>query len=61
MNGCDYNHLIKGRERAVVTLGIIILCVLFHILPQKTAECAFLNGFMELVFTFLNHHSNVCS
>ncbi len=29
MNGCDYNHLIKGREHAVVTHGIIILCVLF--------------------------------
>ncbi len=23
MNGCDYNHLIKGREHAVVTHGII--------------------------------------
>ncbi len=54
MNGCDYNHLIKGRERAVVTHRIIILCVRFHILPQETAECAFLNGFMVLVFYFLN-------
>ncbi len=27
----------------------------------ETVECAFLNGFMVLVFLFLKHHSNVCS
>ncbi len=49
MNGCDYNNLIKGR----VMHGIIILCVLFHITTAtETAECAFLNGFMVLVFYF---------
>ncbi len=61
MNGCDYNHLIKGRERAVVTHGIIILCVLFHILPRRPLNAPFLNGFMVLVFLFLKQHSNVCN
>ncbi len=45
MNGCDYNHLIKGRERAVVTHGIIILCVLFHILPRRPLNAPFFKWF----------------
>ncbi len=47
MNGCDYNHLIKGR----VTHGIIILCAVSYPATEN-AECAFLNGFMLLVFYF---------
>ncbi len=54
MNECDYNHLIKGREHAVVTHGIIILYVSDP--ATETAECAFLNGFMVLVFLFLKRH-----
>ncbi len=60
MNRCDYDHLIKGRERAVVTHGIITLCAVSYPVTE-TAECAFLNGFMVLVFLFLKHHSNVCN
>ncbi len=48
MNGCDYDHLIKGRERAVVTHGIIMCAVSYPV--TETAECTFLNGFMVLVF-----------
>ncbi len=51
MNGCDYDHLIKGRERAVVTHGIIILCAVSYP-ATETEECTFLNGFMVLVFFF---------
>ncbi len=50
MNGCDYNHLIKGKELAVVTHGIILCSVSYP--ATETAECAFLNGFMVLVFFF---------
>ncbi len=59
MNGCDYNHLIKGRERAVVTHRIIILLCAVSYPATETTECAFLNSFMVLVFLFLKHHSNV--
>ncbi len=52
MNRCDYDHLIKGRERAVVTHGIIIFCVAVSYPVTETAECTFLNGFM--VARFLN-------
>ncbi len=40
MNGCDYNHLIKGREH-IVTHGIVILCVLFHILQRTSLNAPF--------------------
>ncbi len=49
MNRCDYDHLIKGRERAVVTHGIITLCAVSYLVTEN-AECAFLNGFIVLVF-----------
>ncbi len=54
MNRCDYDHLIKGRERAVVTHGIITLCAISYPVTE-------LNGFTVLVFLFLKHHSNVCN
>ncbi len=41
MNGCDYDHLIKGRERAVVTHGIITLYLLFHILSRRLLNAPF--------------------
>ncbi len=41
MNGCDYDHLIKGRERAVVMHGIIILYVPFHILSRRPLNAPF--------------------
>ncbi len=28
---------------------------------METAECAFLNGFMVIIFFFFKHHSNVCN
>ncbi len=59
MNGCDYDHLIKGRERAVLRTGSLLCAVSYPV--TETAECAFLNGFMVLVFLFLKHHSNVCN
>ncbi len=41
MNRFDYDHLIKGRERAVVTHGIIIVYVLFHILSRSPLNAPF--------------------
>ncbi len=58
MNGCDYNHLIKERERAVYARDHYTLRAASYP-ATKTAECAFLNGFMVLIF--FKHHSNVCN
>ncbi len=55
MNECDYNHLIKGRERAIVTHRIIILCVLFYILPQRPLNAPFKIVSWCLFFLFVKH------
>ncbi len=61
MNGCDYNHLNKRkRVRRSCTRNHYTLCAVSYP-ATETAECAFLNGFMVLVFLFLKHHSNVCN
>ncbi len=44
-----YNHLIKGRERALYAREHYTLCAVSYP-ATETAECAFLNGFMVLVF-----------
>ncbi len=49
MNGCDYNHLIKGRERCSYAPDHYTLWAVSYP-ATETAECAFLNGFMVLVF-----------
>ncbi len=60
MNRCDYDHLIKGRARRSYTQDHYTLRAVSYPVTE-TAECAFLNGFMVLVFLFLKHHSNVCN
>ncbi len=60
MNRCDYDHLIKGRERRSYARDHYTLCAVSYPVTE-TAGCAFLNGFMVLVFLFLKHHSNVCN
>ncbi len=58
MNGCDYNHLIKGRECRSYARDHHTLCAVSYP-ATKTTECVFLNGFMVLVFYFFKHNSNV--
>ncbi len=61
MNGCDYDHLIKGkRARHSYARDRYTLCAVSYPVTE-TAECTFLNGFMVLAFLFLKHHSNVCN
>ncbi len=59
MNGCDYNQLIKGRDRGYARDHYTLCAVSFP--ATETAECTFLNGFIVLVFLFLKHHSNLCN
>ncbi len=49
MNGCDYDHLIKERARRSYARDHYTLCAVSYPVTE-TAECAFLNGFMVLVF-----------
>ncbi len=51
MNRCDYDNLIKGRERRSYARDHYTLCAVSYPV-METAECTFLNGFMVLFFIF---------